>query len=196
MNLAPERTREAFVALGLHHFEELFTVYKATPLFDQLETGHVRPEDFVSTLKKELPGDTADQQIVDAWNAMLLDFRLPALEYVQGLKAARPVFLFSNTNQIHYQYFQDAIRRETPFAHLDDLFHKAYYSHDIGFRKPDAGGYLRIIREQGLDPATTLFVDDNAQNIAGARAVGLQAHHFLSEERVETLLPSLLAGAV
>jgi glucose-1-phosphatase len=125
---------------------------------------------------------------------MLLDFRLPSLEYVQELKGACPVFLFSNTNIIHYQYFQESIRTETRYAHLDELFHKAYYSHDIGFRKPDADGYLHIIREQGLDPARTLFVDDNAQNIAGAKAVGLQTHHFLPSERVETLLPSLLKG--
>jgi glucose-1-phosphatase len=194
LNLAPERTREAFVALGVDHFDELFTVFKATPLFDQLETGQVSPTAFVAALKKEMHAETQDQAIIDAWNAMLLDFRLESLRFVEALKASLPVFLYSNTNSIHYDAFQETLRRTTSYALLDDLFHKAYYSHEIGHRKPDPGGYQHIIREQGLDPGTTLFVDDNAANILGAMATGLQVHHLQPSERVEDLLAGLRNG--
>lgn len=192
LNLAPEKTREAFVALGVEHFDELFTVFKATPLFDQLETGHVSPAEFVAALKKEMRTETQDQAIIDAWNAMLLDFRVESLRFVETLKARRPVFLYSNTNSIHYDAFQETLRRTTPYGLLDELFHKAYYSHEIGHRKPDPGGYQHILLEQGLDPGTTLFVDDNAGNIRGAMATGLQVHHLQPAERVEDLLSGLL----
>lgn len=192
LNLAPERTKHAFEALGIGDFDRLFTVYKATPLFDQLETGHVSPEDFIATLQKELPANTPDQAVIDAWNAMLLDFRTQSLRFVESLNRRRPVFLYSNTNSIHYEAFQKTLRETTEYPALEHLFHTAYYSHEMGHRKPDAGGYLQILREQGLNPATTLFVDDNIRNIEGAMETGLQAYHLKPDERVEEVLTGLL----
>ena len=192
LNLAPDRTKQAFEALGVSNFDALFTVYQATPLFDQLETGHVEPSEFVQAMRRELPDGVSDQAIIDAWNAMLLDYRLDSLRFVESLKSVRPVYLFSNTNKIHYDWFQASAKHTTPYATLDDIFHKAYYSHDIGYRKPDAAGYRHILDEQGLEAATTLFVDDNAKNIEGAKATGLQVHWLQPGERVETVLGSLL----
>jgi HAD superfamily hydrolase (TIGR01509 family) len=191
LNLAPERTKHAFEELGIGDFDRLFTVFKATPLFDQLETGHVSPEEFIATLRKELPSGVQDASIVDAWNAMLLDFRTESLRFVESLKATRPTFLYSNTNRIHYEAFQQTLRETTSYPSLDHLFHKAYYSHEMGHRKPDPGGYLHIIRNEGLDPSTTLFVDDNLKNIEGARDTGLQTHHLKPGESVEQVLASL-----
>lgn len=192
LNLAPERTKYAFEALGIGDFDRLFTVYKATPLFDRLETGHVSPETFIATLKKELPANTPDQSVIDAWNAMLLDFRTESLRFVETLNQRRPVFLYSNTNSIHYESFQKTLRETTEYPSLEHLFRTAYYSHEMGHRKPDAGGYLHILREQSLDPATTLFVDDNIKNIEGAMETGLQTHHLKPYERVEEVLTGLL----
>ena len=44
--------------------------------------------------------------------------------------------------------------------------------------KPDAAIYRLLCARNGLDPAECLFIDDSAANVAGARAVGMQAHHF------------------
>jgi FMN phosphatase YigB (HAD superfamily) len=192
LNLAPERTKQAFELLGVRDFDRLFTVYSATPLFDRLETGHVSPEEFIASLKRELPTPVSDQSIIDAWNAMLLDFRIGSLRFVEQLKTRRPVLLFSNTNRIHYDAFQRSLRERTSYQRLDDLFHKAYYSHEIGHRKPDPGGYIHILQDQGLNPATTLFVDDNLKNIQGALETGLQAHHLKPGETVEQVLSALL----
>jgi putative hydrolase of the HAD superfamily len=192
INLAPERTRLAFEQLGIRDFDRLFTVYHATPLFDQLETGHVSPLEFLDALKKELPEGVTDQAIVDAWNAMLLDFRLDSLRFVEQLNARMPVFLYSNTNIIHYASFLQTLRETTPYASLDMLFRKAYYSHEIGHRKPDAGGYLHILEEQGMEAQHTLFVDDNTRNIEGAGAVGLQTLQLHPGETVEEKLSRLL----
>jgi putative hydrolase of the HAD superfamily len=192
INLAPERTRAAFEQLGIGDFDRLFTVYHATPLFDQLETGHVGPEAFVQALRKELPEDVTDKAVIDAWNAMLLDFRINSLRFVETLNAQLPVFLYSNTNIIHYASFQQTLRDTTPYHTLDMLFRKAYYSHKIGHRKPDPGGYQHILAEQGLEANRTLFVDDNKSNIEGAMALGLQTLHLLPGETVESTLHQLL----
>jgi FMN phosphatase YigB (HAD superfamily) len=192
INLDPERTRQSFIKLGTPHFDQLFTMYKATPLFDGLETGHVDPDTFINTLQKETAKGTTEQDIIDAWNAMLLDFRLESLDFVKQLKALYPTFLFSNTNIIHHKSFQQTIKETTPYSSVDELFHKAYYSHEIGLRKPVVDAYRYIITEKNLDAGQTLFIDDNKDNIRGAKEAGLQTLHLLPGERVENVLSYLL----
>jgi putative hydrolase of the HAD superfamily len=192
INLDPERTRQSFIKLGTPHFDQLFTVYKATQLFDDFETGHVDPDTFIKTLQKETAEGTTEQDIIAAWNAMLLDFRLESLNFVNQLKEKYPTFLFSNTNIIHYKSFQQTIKETTPYESVDALFHKAYYSHEIGMRKPVVDAYRYIINEKGLDAEQTLFIDDNKDNIQGAREAGLQTKHLLPGESVEKLLLYLL----
>lgn len=192
INLDPERTRQSFIKLGTPHFDQLFTVYKSTQLFYDLETGHVDADTFIKTLQKETAKGTSEQDIVDAWNAMLLDFRLESLNFVNQLKEKYPTFLFSNTNIIHYNSFQQTIKETTPYETVDAMFHKAYYSHEIGMRKPVVDAYRYIINEKGLVAEETLFIDDNKDNIQGAREAGLQTKHLLPGERVEKVLSFLL----
>jgi HAD superfamily hydrolase (TIGR01509 family) len=47
-----------------------------------------------------------------------------------------------------------------------------------GVMKPDPAIFTLTCERYGLTPGETLFVDDSARNVAAARAVGLQAHHF------------------
>jgi glucose-1-phosphatase len=192
INLDPERTRQSFIKLGTPHFDQLFTVYKSTQLFEDFETGHVDAETFINTLHKETASGTTDQDIIDAWNAMLLDFRVESLHFVNLLKEKYPTFLFSNTNIIHYKAFQQTIRETTPYGSVDDLFRKAFYSHEIGLRKPVVDAYRYIITEKTLEAGQTLFVDDNKDNIEGARKAGLQTMQLFPGERIEKVLNFLL----
>jgi len=51
-------------------------------------------------------------------------------------------------------------------------------SGEIGLIKPDRAIYDRHARDFGLDPAASLFIDDSAKNVDGARAAGWQAVLF------------------
>jgi HAD superfamily hydrolase (TIGR01509 family) len=192
LNLDPDRTRRAMVDLGIGHFEQLFTVHKATELFNRLETGGVEPRLFVDTLIREADRPVTAIQVVDAWNAMLLDYRQDSLRFIEQLKQKRHVLLFSNTNAIHYEAFQLSLRETTPWRRMEDLFHTAYFSHILGRRKPEPTAYEAIVEEQELDPAATLFIDDNLQNVLGARTAGLMAYHLLPGESVEGVLGGLM----
>jgi 2-haloacid dehalogenase len=57
--------------------------------------------------------------------------------------------------------------------------------------KPDAAIYRLLLDRNGLDAARCLFVDDSAQNVHGARAVGMRAHHFRDAERLAAELRAL-----
>lgn len=51
-----------------------------------------------------------------------------------------------------------------------------------GVLKPDPEIFAILCRRNGLIPGECLFIDDSEKNVAGARAFGMQAHHFTSPE--------------
>jgi FMN phosphatase YigB (HAD superfamily) len=45
-------------------------------------------------------------------------------------------------------------------------------------RKPDARIYRLTCARVGVDPEAAVFIDDNRDNVAAARSVGMEAVHF------------------
>jgi len=55
-------------------------------------------------------------------------------------------------------------------------------SGEVGLLKPDPAIYLRHQADFGLDPTATLFIDDNAANVAAAKGVGWQAVRYVDHD--------------
>lgn len=70
---------------------------------------------------------------------------------------------------------------------LDGLFTKAYYSHQIGLRKPDAEIFEFVLKDAGITATETLFIDDTSENTTAAAAAGIRSHLLLPGERIEQL---------
>jgi len=51
-------------------------------------------------------------------------------------------------------------------------------SADVRMVKPDPAIFRLLLDRHQLNPARSLFIDDNADNIATARTLGLATHHF------------------
>jgi putative hydrolase of the HAD superfamily len=83
------------------------------------------------------------------------------------------VYLFSNTNAIHYACFENICRRDLGNIHFNELFRFAGYSHQLGFRKPAADSFRQLLGNLQLNASNTLFIDDTPGNISGAQAAGL-----------------------
>jgi putative hydrolase of the HAD superfamily len=70
---------------------------------------------------------------------------------------------------------------------------RAWVSAQFGRLKPDPELFRLACARAGADPARTLFVDDLAENVAGARAAGLRGHRFDGREGLERALAELSA---
>lgn len=62
---------------------------------------------------------------------------------------------------------------------VDELCEDVVDSSHVGMRKPEPGIYLLACERLGVTPEETIFVDDNAENISAARALGMEAVHFI-----------------
>jgi FMN phosphatase YigB (HAD superfamily) len=178
INLNYQLTRKAFEDLGVEDFDVFYTQHAANPLFENLEVGAIEPEAFYEALREATGLTLTNSQIETAWNAMLLDFPEERLLWLSQIKNKYNIYLFSNTNAIHYNAFINIYRKVAPQLDLDlrfeHFFKTAYYSHTLGQRKPEVAAFEAVIQDANLDPAQTLFIDDTLLNIEGAQKAGLQ----------------------
>ncbi|MBC7722438.1 MAG: HAD family phosphatase, partial [Pedobacter sp.] len=141
-------TKDAFINLGIKNFDDLFTQHHANDLFEDLETGKISENDFYDLFRKEANINLSNEQIKKAWNALLGSFPLEKLKWLKDIKQKYNIYLFSNTNQIHYDAFMKIYEAETGKNDFNQHFIKAYYSQNIGLRKPYPESFLYIINEQ------------------------------------------------
>lgn len=177
-------TRNAFVSLGVTNFDEFYSQHFASPLFEDLETGKVSPPEFYERIRQETGVALTDEQISDAWTAMLGRFPVERLSWLEEIGFRYRIYLFSNTNIIHYYVFQKIYQECTGKDNFDNYFIKAYYSHDLGLRKPDPASFKKLLELEGLEADETLFIDDTAKNIEGAKEAGLQTIHLVPPKTV------------
>ncbi len=174
MDIDVKHTLHAFTQLGIENIHQYFGHGFAASFFSDHEAGRISDEIFLEKIKALLAKDVSDESIVHAWNALLLSFPAARIDLLRELGKKYRIFLYSNTNAIHYNRFSE-IFTQTFTGKLEDLFEKAYFSHQLGHRKPDPEGYLEIIAENELDREKTLFVDDALINVEGAIKTGLKA---------------------
>ncbi|HRE96809.1 MAG TPA: HAD family phosphatase, partial [Flavobacteriales bacterium] len=85
--------------------EVLYSQKDQGKLFDDLETGKISSADFRNEVRKLSSDALSDQQIDKAWNSILLDLPENRVELLYKLKQKFPLYLLSNTNEIHAQSF-------------------------------------------------------------------------------------------
>jgi putative hydrolase of the HAD superfamily len=71
------------------------------------------------------------------------------------------------------------------------LFEQVFVSGELGLVKPEPEIYEHAIAELGIAHADLLFVDNKAENVEGARAVGGDGHVFTDAAELETWLRGL-----
>ena len=174
LNIDYNLTRTAFEKLGVTHFDEMYSQTTADKLFQNLETGKITEDHFYEELNRCTGLNLSPKEIKYAWNAMLLSFRESSLQFLEEVNSKYQLFLLSNTNFIHINAFTKMFHKRKREKAFEAYFNKAFYSCEIGFRKPDSVCYECILNTVKLEPRKTLFIDDSADNIEGAKKAGMQ----------------------
>lgn len=129
--------------------------------------------EMVAERKRDYP-DSAD--LIDAYATRFLETIPGPVEGTAALVdrlAARDVPLYAITN-FASPFWAEFLPTLPVAAHFRDVV----VSGDEKIAKPDARIFDLAAKRFGHAPEAMLFVDDNAANIAAARALGWQVHHF------------------
>jgi epoxide hydrolase-like predicted phosphatase len=108
------------------------------------------------------------------------------LDFMRGLRRQYKVGLISNA--------WSGLRPWIIAKKFEDAFDAMTISAEIGVMKPDARIFQLALEKLGVLPAEAVLLDDFPENVAGARAVGMQAIHFTQPEQALKELKQLLAN--
>lgn len=163
-------------------------IYSLLEKKDEFEGGALSDDEFVQWASSKLQFEGSKEDFRTAWNDIFTP-NLPMWETLRDLKARGfQLILFSNTNQIHADFFLKE------YAEIFDLFDGEVFSHLAGSVKPDPAIYHHAFTKYDLVPEETLYFDDLPENITTGLQLGLKAwrynadsHEALTRWLVETL---------
>ena len=187
MNLNVPKTILKFERLGITNIVNDTGHHYTDPIFYDFEIGKVSEFEFIEKLRKKSSLQPSYEEIRDAWNAMILDMPRERIDILLNLKKKHNIFLLSNTNSIHQKKFLSEVNEANNFS-FNNLFEKAYYSHEVGIRKPDEEVFRFILENSEINAEETLFVDDSLDNIKAAQTLGIKPFYITANNSIEELI--------
>ena len=153
------------------------------------ETGRIGFREYAASLATRLGIELTEADWLTGWNALFAGQHETVVERLALAAQRMPTCCFTNTNAEHQAVW------EVRFPKAVAPFEKVYSSWQIGCRKPDVDAFRRVANDMGVAAADILFLDDSAENVAGANAAGLQALHVTSAEDTAQALDAVLGCA-
>lgn len=160
---------------------EIYAAVFQTALEPGYDTGRISSEEFHRRVQDHFRLDLPFPLFRQMW-AEIFD-PLEDMEAVAARLARRyPLYLLSNTNELHFQYIREN------YGPLLSHFRAFILSYLVGSRKPEPQIFQALIREAGLPPAQILYTDDNPEFIEAAQTHGLVAWNFVSPQEFQEQL--------
>lgn len=145
--------------------------------------GEISSREFYAHSKKVFGSPLTYQEFSHYWNDIF--WENPGMDDLLGkLKKKYPLYLISNTNELHFKYI---LQRFKVLRH----FKKTFPSHKVGHRKPSPEIYLHVLEKIKLKPEQTVFVDDMPAFVEAAQKVGMYAVQFKNKQSLVKSLKEL-----
>jgi putative hydrolase of the HAD superfamily len=147
--------------------DRLVALFHEDGIAERIAVGKLSPQDFVEQINRRFGTSIAPGDVV-SWFGPEIGFVFPEVPaLIASLKQRYSLGILSNTFFGHWDYFTatDLARQfDAPMA-----------SHLLGYCKPDPRAYRAALDRTGATAAETVFVDDLAENVEAALALGFRA---------------------
>ena len=192
LNLNYQATIDAFVEIGIKDFSSLYSQKGQKQIFDDFETGKITSNQFISSIQSLTHNYISKDEIIIAWNAMLLEINPKKLDYLLSIKERFRIFLLSNTNEIHISKFEGVLAKKNELEKFYNCFEKVHYSSRLSLRKPNVDCFKTVLEINQLNASETIFIDDSIQHIEGALKCGIKAYLFPQNYTIQDWLPDII----
>lgn len=155
--------------------------------YEAHERGEISGAEYFAALRRSLGIDLPDTTLHEGWCAIFGDVIPGVLPLLQQAAASTPVYLFSNTNALHYA------RWGSLYPELLVPVRQVFCSQELGLRKPSTAAFDKVCSLIGIAPERVAFFDDLPENVAGARAAGLAGYHVTTPDQTRRAVASALA---
>lgn len=150
------------------------------------ETGHIDFDQYCAALADRFEVNMTPEQWQHGWNSLWTEPFHNVIELLPEIASRYSLYGFTNTNNTHAECWRSMYGPAlTAFEHI-------FVSSEIGVRKPHVEAFHYVCQSAGTEVDQTVFLDDTIENVSGALAAGLQAHHVANEDDVVAHLRRLL----
>ena len=155
------------------------------PVWDQRDKGCLTEAEYVDqmvALAQEYEADIREVMRRSGETISLMDYAVTWVKYLK--EKGYHLYILSN--------YSDYMRQETIskmefLPYMDDTV----FSCDVKMLKPDREIYETLLEQCGIRGKESVFLDDRAENVAGARAAGLHAIQFKNMKQAAADLEKL-----
>lgn len=180
-----------FIAMGVENAGDMLNAYHQHGVFLQAEDGSISAEDFCREIREITKKDLSYQIIAAGWLGFIKNVPSYKLNYIEALRPKYNVYLLSNTNPFVMEW-----AHSTAFSSLgkpiSHYFDKIYASCELKVVKPHREIFEIVMKDAGILPEETLFLDDGEANVKTAQMIGFHTYQPYDGEdwlaKVDTLL--------
>lgn len=142
------------------------------------EAGQISSSAFLENVSTLLDRRPSREVLIAQWGSIFTPNE-KMLGLLDTLAKRRQVVLLSNTNELHWQFLTSAYN-------LAERAHGAMTSFQAGAMKPNAAIFYKTAESFNLRPETTVLIDDIAEHVEAAKALGW--HGIVHTELSTTVL--------
>lgn len=139
---------------------------------DAADRGELDAQAYLDALSREAGAEVSLTHWIAARRAAT-QLRAGVMQAVERIATRTPVALLTNNGTLMAEHLGEIAPGLFP-----RFTGRSFASAQFGCSKPDPAVYAACLRRLGVTAAETLFVDDNAGNVGGARVAGLHVHHY------------------
>ena len=180
-----DRVFQAWAEFSTLDAQTIKSRFKMDYHYQQHEIGKINSAEYFDHVRKTLLLSATDSEIAEGWNAIFGTEISECLDAIDSIRNTIPVYGYTNTNRAHQIYW------EQQFPRIHNTFEKVFISNEIGLRKPDAEAFEYVLEQIGIQAEALLFFDDTAENIEGAKQLGIQTALVTDPDSVLSVLEVL-----
>ncbi len=167
--------------------DQIVARFRTDRHYEAFERGRLSPNGYFDVLRRQLGFDLDDADITAGWNRIIMGEKTGTRSCIHRLKPHFPLYILTNTNPVHAAEWRS--RHHSLLAH----FRQVFVSSEMGCRKPDADVYQAVVAAVAVPAEQIVFMDDVAENVQGAAAVGLRAFLIKKPDDIFRLTAGLIA---
>lgn len=170
--------------LSPQEVKDLIAVNK-DPMFQDFERGLLPTPDYIKYVEALLDVPITISQFAEGFNSIYEEAYDGIKEILGELELKYLLVALTNTNPVHTAEWKQ--------RYADEIIYFSYIfcSHEMHSRKPEPMIYEQLLRSTGNRPEECIFFDDRADNVEGARAVGITAVQVASPAEIRDAIRDL-----
>lgn len=178
--------------LGFPDFGKYLSAYAQKGFFAEFENGDYTAAQFRQIIRKHSTiNELTDSEIDYAVGCFLTGVDVDKVRYMVKLKKRYNLFLLSNINPIAWKRSK-ALFSAACGVKMKEIFSKRFLSYRMKLSKPGEEIFKEAIKESGIVPCETLYIDDSPLNIETGKRLGFKTLLFDTEGNMEEQVSQIL----